>query len=187
MRLIVLGVLLVTAACTTFSPPAAFTEAPRTTVFVGAPFDATWAALMAHAEASYFTIAATEIAEDAGSGVMTLTFGEGDPGRFVDCGLADSYGWSRPTLDYFLFSGDAVLDGRLEVSVTGLTEASSRLQFAGRYALDVTTATSAATFAFATEGEDRNRLNRFQLFITCTPTHAAERDALTGVLAELKK
>ena len=187
MRLIALGVLLVTAACTTFSPPPALTETPRTTVFVGAPFDAAWAALMAHAETSYFTIEGTDIAEDAASGVMTLSFGGEEPERFVDCGLADSLGWSRPTLDYFRFRGDAILNGRLDVTVTGMTQASSRLQFAGRYTLDVTTASGAATFDFATEGVDRNRLDQYQLFIACVPTHAAERDALVGVLAELKK
>lgn len=80
-RLLVALLTLMPAACVqvTYAPPPLDDLTGQYSVIVERPFDDTWAALIDHAARTYFTI--DDFEKD--SGLLTLSFGVGNPADYV--------------------------------------------------------------------------------------------------------
>ena len=185
-RWLVATAAMALAGCTNaFSPPVPNDGAGQYEVVLDRPFDDVWASIVDHASGTFFGIDNFE----RDSGLMTLSFGSGYPGDFVDCGTVDYVGETIPTIDYFLAPifgaplDSTELGARMNIFVEDLGPDQTRVRVNARYSLAYTSRTlrTNQTWTFSTGESDTQSLGQGQV-ITCQPTYLAERSILVDGL-----
>jgi len=172
-----LSLCLLFPACASYTPPPPLGISQYDQV-VDANFGATWEALIDYTAATYFTIESFE----KDSGLMTLSFGAGDPGRFVDCGLWKFQGYNG---NYAARAG-GTLKSRMNIRVRPIDARRTSVRVNANYLFKY----SGETWNFNT-GESvtvrvTDAARGTQPERTCQPTHQAEADILAGIKRSLR-
>lgn len=163
----------------TYTPPTSSGLKPiDNTRTIDASFNDTWKALINYVSGSYFRIRNFEKA----SGLLTLSFGEADIPKFVDCGTwQESGGEPEPYIDR---NEGFQLDGQMNLFVEPVTAHRTRVRVTTHYVLrdnsgDVYSFTSNSPATIEVNDRARGTIPTR----TCRSTHAAEKQILTGISA----
>ena len=146
---------------------------------VSAGYDVTWTGLIDHVARTSFTIDQFEKA----SGLLTLSFGESDIPRYVDCGTWSEDGQSIP---YAARTDQGFsLKGRMNIRVQRRSDRSTDVRIDSLYVLrngngDVWRFTTSER---STLDIERSKAPGTSSTRTCQSTHEAERLILTGIEA----
>jgi uncharacterized protein YceK len=184
-----IGAALVLSGCASvgsYTPPSSLTgDDAKNEVVVDKPFDATWASLIDYASSTFFAIDNFEKA----SGLITLSFGSSDPGRFIDCGqiVSQSGNFNGPYTTYMATQLRATLTGKMNLVVRQvdpnrtLVRANARYIFVAPPQAQV----SGESWTFESGGQATvtvaNPVSGTIPTRTCRPTYAAEKAILDAV------
>ena len=178
---VVLAASLFLAACfanPTYIRPPKHSEVVQNELVIQKGFDDVWTALIEYSSKSFFAIKNFEKA----SGLLTLSFGAGDPMKFVDCGELNSpsMNYSGSLINAVKRTGYAELDGVMNIFVKPLDSKRTLVSVNARYILNVKDGTlPKETWSFDTGSEQTRTIGI--LLVTCKPTLEAEKDILNGI------
>lgn len=133
---VAIGAALVLSGCATgtYTPPGSLTgDDAKHEVIVNKSFDATWTSLIDYASSTFFAIDNFEKA----SGLITLSFGSSEPGRFIDCGQmvaqAGAQKFNGPYATYMSTHLGATLTGKMNLVVRQLEPNKTLVRANARY------------------------------------------------------
>lgn len=156
---------------------------------VNKPFDQAWSILIDHTTRTFFSIDRFE----KDSGLMTLSFGVSEPWLYVDCGhfksegLAGTIQIDAPYARYLAERFGAKLDGKMNLVVRAITDATTLIRISARYILTLpgTSATPTQSWVFDSGKTATIDVYRATPGIasarTCRPTYRAERSILEAL------
>tara|TARA_Y100000748_G_C15452730_1_gene471619 strand:- start:686 stop:1306 length:621 start_codon:yes stop_codon:yes gene_type:complete len=196
--LIILTLAIVTSCATpipiiqqvgTYSPPDMSLEGKYSET-INKNFDDTWTAVIDFVSVSSFSIDNFE----KDSGLITLTFGISDPGRYIDCGSFKStggsiYDFDGKYVDYIhgpSFQGSS-LSGKMNISIRSVSEGKTNVRVNARYIWVAGTDGRVAsnTWSFDTGNSAtifvRNPTSGTIPTRTCVPTYHAESSVIDFV------
>jgi len=187
--LIAVLVSAIIVGCTSFKYTRPSSVPPtENVVTLDAPFNDAWTTLVDYAGASFFGIDGFE----KESGLMTLTFGAGEPERFIDCGYyeASGYGAARgPYVEILGKNTETDLTGRMNLVLREVGETQSKLTVNARYVYQIAYVEDGryarADWVFESGTSASKSLGDWPEPIKCQPTGAAERAILDGVQERL--
>lgn len=159
---------------------------------LSAGYDEVWEALVNHSASTFFQIDNLE----KGAGLIVLSFGAGEPERFIDCGYweyrraafasLEEIDYEGSYVRYMERSSDAELNGKMNLTIQEVDEESSRITVNARYLFEA----DANTWSFETNSyadiEVVNASEGTPPTRRCVPTYEAEREILDGVQERLK-
>ncbi len=178
-------------ACATaqYQPPAASGSAEDSQREIDLSYDEVWERLVQFTAGTYFGIDNFE----KESGLMTLSFGAEDPGRFVDGGRWKSTApaFEGNYVDYLARYQNGQLTGRMNIVVTELASNRTRVRVNARYVFSsvvvdpYTSQRITNSWSFNTGTADTASVANAAMGTpptrTLRPTHAAEREILDAI------
>jgi len=113
---------------------------------------------------------------------MTLSFGSGEPGVFIDCGYWGSSQFSGNYADYLARYYNGTLTGKMNILVKGIDDQKSEIRVNARYIFS----SPPQTWAFDTGGYRTLDIGSAAAWgsgsvRTCVPTHEAEKSILEAI------
>jgi hypothetical protein len=170
----------------TYTPPDV-SQTGRYSQSIDKSFDDTWTSVIDFVSTSSFSIDNFE----KDSGLITLTFGASDPGRYIKCGFFTTSGgnvgsFSGKYVEYINGVGNigSSLSGKMNISIRSLSENKTNVRVNARYIWTVG-GQSQSTFSFDTGNSSTIRIsNQTSGTIptrTCLPTYYAESSVIDFV------
>ncbi len=160
----------------TYVPPTPNTKVDYTRV-IAVPFDEAWSAMIDYVSTTSFSI--TSFEKD--SGLLTLSFGESDVPRYVECGTWDGQPYIERDLGFRL-------NGRMNIRIKDLGGNKTSIRVSTSYRLR---GNSGTVYSFRENEpatvEPKNRAEGTLATRTCQSTQAAERKIITGIDALASK
>lgn len=170
----------------TYKLPAS-TSSEKFTLTVNKDFETTWKAIIDHISSTFFSIENFE----KDSGLITVSFGQGDPKEFIDCGWWDvkwtdqnlrSSEFHGPYAEYLRQYLSASLTGKMNISARPVSPNQSQVRVNARYIFTakgnswVFDSGSSASISVNNANKSAGPPIR-----TCKPTYKAERQILNQV------
>lgn len=176
------------AATASYIPPAPLSEHEKTySAIVEKSYDDTWSALIQHAASTFFAIDNFE----KESGLLTLSFGTGNPSAFIDCGHWDAswtdqqyqrHQFSGAYVDYLMVYMNGSFTGKMNLLVAERGPQQSEVTVNARYIVQAPPNTwsfdSGGTATVNVSNPSRNVSTPSR---TCQPTYKAETTILDAV------
>lgn len=183
MKTLISGVIFVLAGCAAVQPvvykePKELIKSNNNLITINKPYDDAWRSLIEYSSKSFFSIKNFE----KDSGLLTLTFGISDPGKYVDCGevVARHINFEGPYLNAVQSTGVVDLDGVMNLFVKPQTDNSTTVIVSTRYILNVKDGDlPKQTWSFDAGGSAARKTG--DLTITCRSTFKAETDIISGI------
>ena len=183
MRWLLIGLCMATlggCATSSYSPPTVSSVAAnKYTVVIEKPYDETWSSLINHAASTFFAI--DQFEKD--SGLMTLSFGSSDPGKFINCGTWSSPQYVGEYVSFLARMHGGSLSGKMNILVRAITDDQSEVRVNARYIFTA----SSNTWAFDTGGSASASVGSQAAYgtdtsiRTCKPTYEAENSILEAM------
>jgi len=190
-RIIIASIIMLLPACAgvkaTYTKPAE-ANSPEYDRTVDASFDKTWNALIDYASSNFFSIDNYE----KDSGLMTLSFGAGNPETYIDCGRWDAE-WTNPQnyqrqsfhgsyIRYIQQAVTTTFTGKMNITVREVTPEKTRVRVNARYIL---ASAEGNTWSFDSGSSSTVSVNNptqgISAYRTCRPTYAAEKAILSAI------
>lgn len=189
-------IALLVAGCATgtYTPPTDDDgQNYKYTATIYKPYDDAWVSLVNYISSSSFGIENFEKA----SGLLTLTFGSGNPSEFVDCGNFSiqfpnpALSFSGPYVDYLEQRFQGRLDGKMNIFIHSVSPSTTEIRVTTRYVLAATAINPATNYVenmqwvFDSGGSGTYYTTNPTAGTTserqCRPTYKAEQTILEGI------
>ncbi len=168
-------------ATSSYSPPTVSSVAAnKYTLVIEKPYEETWSSLISHAASTFFAI--DEFEKD--SGLMTLSFGTSDPGRFINCGTWSSSQYVGEYVSFLARMQGGTLSGKMNILVRAISDDQSEVRVNARYIFIA----PPDSWAFDTGGSasasvgSQSAYGTGTTIRTCKPTYEAENSILAAML-----
>ncbi|MCH7535894.1 MAG: hypothetical protein IH948_09180 [Bacteroidetes bacterium] len=147
-------------------------------ITINKTFNETWEDMVEFISTSYFGIDAFE----KESGLLTLSFGEENPGRYIDCGEIHGPNYSGPLTNAAntIPVTSHVLEGRMNVFLHSESPNVTTVRVTARYVYTIQDAQFRQIWAFNSNTSDTKSLNQAQ-GVTCVSKQVAENELLEGI------
>jgi len=141
-------------------------------------FDNTWKDMVEYISTSYFGIESFE----KDSGLLTLSFGAENPGRYIDCGTISGPNFKGQTTEVGNIGRGAnhLLEGRMNVFLNSNSPNVTTVRVTARYVYTLNDGRFEQVWAFNTNTSDTKSLNAAD-GITCLSKQVAEQELLEGI------
>jgi len=171
--------LLLLGACSVnVSQPTTQLKQDPNEITINQNFDDTWEDMVEYISTSYFGIESFE----KDSGLLTLSFGAENPGRYIDCGMISGPNFKGQTTEVGNLGRGAYhqLEGRMNVFINSQNPNVTTVRVTARYVYTLNDGAFNQVWAFNTNTSDTKSLNAAN-GITCLSKQVAEQELIEGI------